>query len=120
MEFRLLGPLEIRNGESELALSGAKQRALLALLLLHANEVVSRDRLIDELWGEAREPISGHRLETQISRLRKALELDGALVTRPGGYALEVDPMRIDAHRFEQLLEQGRAGRGGSGEHEAA
>jgi DNA-binding SARP family transcriptional activator len=52
VEFPVLGPLEIREGDLTLALSGAKQRALLAVLLLHANEVVSRDRLLDELWGE--------------------------------------------------------------------
>jgi len=107
-EFRLLGPLEVRKGESVVALGGAKQRALLALLLLHANQVVSRDRLIDGLWGEGAAPGAAHRLENHMSRLRKTLELDGALATRLGGYALEVDPMRIDAYRFERLLEEGR------------
>ena len=104
----LLGPLEVRNHGSVVPIGGAKQRALLALLVLHANEVISRDRLIDELWGEAWTPSAGHRLETHVSRLRKTLELDGQLVSGRGGYALEVDPMLIDAHRFERLLEQGR------------
>ena len=89
-------------------LGGAKQRALLGMLLLHANEVVSRERLIDELWGEVWTPSAGHRLETQISRLRKTLELNGQLVSGRGGYALEVDPMLIDAYRFERPLEEGR------------
>ena len=109
VEFRLLGPVEVRIGGSVAPLGGAKQRALLALLLLHANEVVSRDRLIDELWGEVLTPSAGHRLETQISRLRKTLELNGQLVSGRGGYALEVDPMLIDACRFERLLEEGRS-----------
>ena len=89
-------------------MGGAKQRALLALLLLHANETVSRDRLIDELWGEVWTASAGHRLETHISRLRKTLELDGRLVSGRGGYVLEVDPMLIDTHVFERLLEEGR------------
>jgi YVTN family beta-propeller protein len=109
VRFLLLGPVEVRNGESVVAVGGVKQRALLALLLLHTNEPVSRDRLIDELWGEAALPGAGHRLETQISRLRKALALDGELVTRAGGYQLMVDPQLIDSHRFEQILEEGRA-----------
>jgi YVTN family beta-propeller protein len=108
VEFKLLGPVEVRIGGSVVPLSGAKQRALLAMLLLHTNEVVSRDWLIDELWGEVWTPSAGHRLETQISRLRKTLELNGQLVSGRGGYALEIDPMLIDAHRFERLVEEGR------------
>jgi YVTN family beta-propeller protein len=109
VEFKLLGPIEVRIGGAVVPVDGAKQRALLALLLLHANEVVSRDRLIDELWGEVRTPGAGHRLETQVSRLRKTLELNGQLVGGRGGYALAVDPMRIDAYRFERMLEEGRS-----------
>jgi len=119
LEFKLLGPLEVRNRGTVLALGGPKQRALLALLLLHVNEVVSRDRLIDGLWGESSPPSAGHRLETQISRLRKTLVLDGRLATRLGGYVLEVDPMRIDAYRFERLLEEGRR-QGAAGRASAA
>jgi len=119
LEFKLLGPLEVRNRDTVLALGGPKQRALLALLLLHVNEVVSRDRLIDGLWGESSPPSAGHRLETQISRLRKTLVLDGRLATRLGGYVLEVDPMRIDAYRFERLLEEGRR-QGAAGRASAA
>ncbi len=120
VEFSFLGPVEVRNHGSAVPLGGAKQRALLALLLLHANEVVSRDRLIDELWGETWTPSAGHRLETQISRLRKTLELNGQLVSGRGGYALEVDPMLIDAHRFERLLEKGRSEAAGGHAGEAA
>ena len=71
MEFRLLGPLEVREDERVIPVGGAKQRALLAILLLHANEVVSRDRLIDELWGERPPGTASHSLDHQVSRLRK-------------------------------------------------
>ena len=69
-------------------IGGAKQRALLALLLLHANEVVSRDRLIGELWGERPPGTAEHSLDHQISRLRKLLEPSDLLVTKAGGYVL--------------------------------
>lgn len=108
VEFCLLGPVEARQNGSVVSVGGAKQRALLALLLLHANEVVSRDRLIDELWGATPAPGADHRLAAQVSRLRKSLQLDGRLVSGGGGYALEVDPELIDSCRFERLLEQGR------------
>ncbi len=108
MEFRLLGPVEaLRDGRS-IALGGAKPRALLALLLLHANEVVSRDRLIDALWGDRPPGSADHSLDVQVSRLRKAFEPDELLVTRSGGYVLEVEPEAIDVRRFERLLEAGR------------
>jgi DNA-binding SARP family transcriptional activator/WD40 repeat protein len=108
LEFRLLGPLEVRNGDAVVPVGGGKQRLLLALLLLHANEVVLRDRLIDSLWGDGPIENAGHRLEMQISRLRKMLDLAEVLVARPGGYTIEVDPLRIDAHRFELLVDEGR------------
>jgi hypothetical protein len=75
VDFRVLGPLEVRemNGESR-ALGGQKQRALLAILLLHANEVVSSDRLIDELWGEAPPETAAKALQVHVSQLRKLLE----------------------------------------------
>jgi len=72
MEFRILGPLEVSDGERLVGLSGARQKALLALLLLHANEVVSQDRLIDELWGEEPSGSAGTALRVTMSRLRKA------------------------------------------------
>jgi DNA-binding SARP family transcriptional activator/ABC-type transport system substrate-binding protein len=108
MEFRLLGPVEALRDGRPVPLGGAKPRALLALLLLHVNEVVSRDRLIDELWADRAPGTAGHTLDVQISRLRKALEPDGVLVTRSGGYVLELDAEQIDVHRFERLLEEGR------------
>src|SRR5437870_3576334 len=108
MEFRLLGPLEVLRDGRSLALGGAKQRALLALLVLHADEVVSRDRLIDELWSDRSPGTAGHSLDVQISRLRKVLEPDQSLLTTAGGYVLRVDSGQIDARRFEELLEKGR------------
>jgi DNA-binding SARP family transcriptional activator/ABC-type transport system substrate-binding protein/streptogramin lyase len=108
MEFRLLGPVEaVRDGRS-LPLGGAKPRALLALLVLHANEVVSRDRLIDALWGDRAPGTAGHSLDVQISRLRKTFDPDAVLLTRSGGYVLQVEPEQIDVERFERSLEKGR------------
>jgi DNA-binding SARP family transcriptional activator len=67
VDFKLLGPLEVRDRDQAPPLGGRRQRALLAALLLHANEVVSRDRLIDQLWGEHSPEHAGHRLESQMS-----------------------------------------------------
>ena len=111
MQFRLLGPLEVEQEGRLLVLGSAKQRALLAILSLRANEVVSRDRLIDELWGE-RPPASAlHSLDVYVSRLRKTLQANGGerlLVTRAGGYLLRLEPEQLDLTRFERLLEEGR------------
>ena len=108
MEFRILGPLEVRFGERVLPLCGARQRTVLALLLLRAGEVVSSDRLIDELWGE-RPPLSGiDALQMCVSRLRKMLP-EGTVVTEGRGYRLAVAGEQIDAGRFERLAGEGRA-----------
>jgi DNA-binding SARP family transcriptional activator/DNA-binding beta-propeller fold protein YncE len=110
MYYRVLGPLEIEDHGELLPLGGAKQRALLAVLLLHANEVVPRDVLIEDLWGEHGREGSVHSLEVQVSRLRKILRTDHgeALVTRPTGYRLSVDADELDLLCFERLLEDGR------------
>ena len=110
MDFRILGPLEVADGDSLVALPGAKQRALLAILLLRVNEVVSADRLIDDLWGE-QSPDSGRTaLQVRISQLRKALGPAGeVLITRPPGYILKLDPQQFDLHRFERLVEEADA-----------
>ena len=103
MEFRLLGPVEaVRDGRS-LALGGAKPRALLGFLVIHANEVVSRDRLIEALWGDRPPGTADHSLDVQVSRLRKVFDQDDVLLTRSGGYVLEVDREQIDVHRFERM-----------------
>jgi DNA-binding SARP family transcriptional activator len=81
---------------------------LLALLLLHANKLVSRDRLIEALWPERPPGTAEHSLDVQVSRTRKALAPDEVLLTRSGGYVLQVDPEQVDARLFESLLERGR------------
>jgi DNA-binding SARP family transcriptional activator/DNA-binding beta-propeller fold protein YncE len=110
MEFRILGPLEVIDGSRTVALGGSKQRALLAILLLRANEVISRDRLIEDLWGEQAPETASTSLHGYISQLRKVLEprrgeVDHQLlITRPPGYLLRVDPEQFDLRRFERLV----------------
>ena len=110
--FRLLGPLEAAAGADVLSLGGVKQRALLAVLLLHPNEFVSREQLIDDLWGGRAPPGASHNLDSYISRLRKALRENGArespLLTRPGGYLLRLEPDQLDVATFEHLLAEGQ------------
>jgi DNA-binding SARP family transcriptional activator len=110
MEFCVLGPLEARRDGQPVALGGAKQRALLAVLLLHAGEVVSTDRLIDELWGDEPPATAPHTVQVFVSRLRKALGDGGAvLATSPPGYAIRPEPDALDLERFERLVARGRA-----------
>jgi predicted ATPase/DNA-binding SARP family transcriptional activator/class 3 adenylate cyclase len=111
MEFRILGPLEVcADGGPKLDLAG-KQKALLAVLLLHANEAVSTDRLIDALWGAEPPDTAGKALQVYVSRLRKLLEPEGRslLVTRPPGYALDLGEHELDLRRFEQLRGEAEA-----------
>ena len=115
MDFRILGPLDAHHEGREVALGGGRQRALLALLLLHLNEAVSIDRLIDELWGDAPPATGAKSVQISVSRLRKALsagtggELEELILTRERGYELRLDPTRLDSHRFERLAAEGRA-----------
>ena len=104
MEFRILGPLEVVDGDRRVVLGSSRQRTLLALLLTHANEVVSADRLIDELWGS--EPPSGapNALQYHVSQLRKALAPADAIVTQDPGYLVQVQGSELDLLRFEQLV----------------
>jgi DNA-binding SARP family transcriptional activator len=109
MEFRLLGPIEAADHDGVITLGGPRQRALLALLLLHANEVVSTDRLVDRLWAEHPPPAAGKTVAVYVSRLRKALGGD-RLVGRPPGYLLRVDRSELDLAHFERLVDEaGRA-----------
>lgn len=118
MQFGILGPLEVRDEQGVLALGKGKQRALLALLLLHANEVVSADRLIDELWGERPPASAANALQVYVSTLRKLLEPRRAagpakvLITKAPGYLLRLEPDSLDALRFERLAGEGRAALG--------
>jgi DNA-binding SARP family transcriptional activator len=107
VEFRLLGPLEAVEDDRPLALGGAKQRALLAVLLLNANQAVSSDRLIDELWGESPPATAGKIVQVYVSRLRKQLG-EARLLTRRPGYLLRVDPGELDLARFERLVAEAR------------
>ena len=111
LEFRLLGPLEVWKDGRPLRLGGERQRALLALLLLHANEVVSSDGLIDELFDGQATGTAANALQAGVSRLRRVLEEGDSsrlVVTRPPGYVLQVAPDQVDLARFERLLEEGR------------
>jgi DNA-binding SARP family transcriptional activator len=103
VEFRVLGPLEVSDDGLPIAIGGQKQRALLALLLLHANEVVSRDRLIDELWEEDPPETARTALQVHISQLRKAVGRERILTQAPG-YRAVVGPDELDLERFEQLV----------------
>src|SRR4051795_7207462 len=104
MEFRILGPLEVRDDAGVIALGGPLPRALLAMLLLHANQPVAVERLTDALWGEDASPGATPTLQVYISRLRKALGERDRLVIGPAGYLVRVLPGELDAERFERLV----------------
>jgi DNA-binding SARP family transcriptional activator len=115
MEFRILGPVEAWDGADQLDLGGPKPRALLAVLLLHANQVVSTDQLVDELWSEAPPSTARNLVQGYVSGLRQAFHQgrDGGtatsvLVTRPSGYVLRVEPGELDLDRFEGLAADAR------------
>src|SRR5262249_45173509 len=99
--------LEVRAGNRPVALGPQKQRAVLAVLLLHENRVVSRDRLIDDLWGDSPPNTAVKALHGYVSKLRKLLP-DGALLTRAHGYVLEVEAATVDLRRFERLVAEAR------------
>jgi DNA-binding SARP family transcriptional activator len=106
VEVRLLGPVQLLVDGRSVAVPAAKQRALLALLALHAGEVVAADRVVDELWGE-RPPPTAHKLvQTYVWQLRKLL--GEALRTRAPGYELAIAPEQLDRGRFEDLLARGQ------------
>jgi ABC-type transport system substrate-binding protein/DNA-binding SARP family transcriptional activator/streptogramin lyase len=117
MRFAVLGPLEVSGDRGPLPLGGRKQRLLLAALLLADGAAVSRDRLIDVLWGEAVPPSAAESLDTYVYRLRKLLGHD-RLLRDAGGYRLRVEPGELDAERFEQLV--ARAGDAADGGDQAA
>jgi YVTN family beta-propeller protein len=125
MEFRILGPLEIVDDERTLELRGPKQRALLTILLLHANQVVSQERLVEDVWGERRPETAATALHGYVSQLRKVLEsTDGRderlLVTRAPGYELRLDPEQLDLTRFERLAAKGKQALAAGAADEAA
>jgi DNA-binding SARP family transcriptional activator/tetratricopeptide (TPR) repeat protein len=116
MEFRILGPVEVWDADRSVGLGGPKARTLLAILLLQAGQVVSTDRLIDELWGERPPRTSVNVIQGLVAQLRRSLhhERDGAaagcaVTTRPPGYLLQIPPGALDLHQFEELLAEARA-----------
>jgi DNA-binding SARP family transcriptional activator/class 3 adenylate cyclase len=115
IEFAILGPLEAARNGTPIALGGPRQRAVLALLLIHANEVVPAERLIDELWGADPPAGAAHSLQVHVSALRKALEPERdpgtparVVVTRTPGYIACVGAEELDRSRFERLVGEGR------------
>jgi DNA-binding SARP family transcriptional activator/ABC-type sugar transport system substrate-binding protein len=110
VEFRILGPLEVVEDGQQVALGTLKERLVLGVLLLHANEFVSRERLIDDLWGEAPPPTARKAVNVYLSKVRKALSGAGAdpITTASGGYRLNVEPERLDASRMQVLVAEAR------------
>jgi DNA-binding SARP family transcriptional activator len=107
LSFRILGPLEVTDGQAAIALGGPRQRALLVALLLRAGRVVPTEQLVDELYGDDPPKTATTSVQNAIVALRKALGPD-VLVRRPPGYALQVEREQLDAHRFERLLADAR------------
>ena len=107
MEFRVLGPLEVVDGERAIELGGSKQRSVLAMLVLRAGRVVSTEALVDGLWGDAPPATAAKSLQVYVSRLRKALG-DEVIVTRAPGYMLDAGPDAIDVARVEALVRRAR------------
>jgi YVTN family beta-propeller protein len=106
VEFTILGPLEVRENGRTLAVRG-KQRALLACLLLEPRTALSRERLIDDLWGDEPPETAAKAVQVFAGRLRKTLP-GLPLVTRGTAYVLDIDPAQVDRHVFERHLDAGR------------
>jgi len=102
-DFRILGPLEVLLDGTPAPLGGARQKAVLAVLLLHANESVSVERLIDNVWEDEPPETARNVLQSYVSQLRKLLGAD-VIRMRGQGYTLEIDPERLDLHRFQRLV----------------
>ncbi|MGH9274317.1 MAG: BTAD domain-containing putative transcriptional regulator, partial [Acidimicrobiales bacterium] len=111
ISVRILGPIEIERGGRLIELSGRRERAVIALLLVNAGQVVSLDRMTEDLWDGAPPASAVTTLRAHVSRVRKALAdggVDDLLVTRDAGYSLRVDALRIDATEFEEHATEGR------------
>ena len=107
MQARILGPFQLDEGGRRIPVEGARQRAVLVSLVLHANEVVPSEQLLMDLWGEDSPRSAANSLQAAISRLRRALPA-GRLVTRAPGYALRIFPEELDVSQFDQLVTEGR------------
>lgn len=115
MEFRILGPMEVLDGTRRVDLPAGRGRVLLALLVLHASEAVTAERLIDELWGEHPPATAGTVVQGLVSRLRKELEPGrgkgeppALLQTVGSGYRLAIEAEEVDADRLKRLLDEAR------------
>lgn len=109
LELKVLGPLEVRRNGEALALGGARQRSLLALLLLHRNEVVSRERLIDAVWGERPPATAVNALQVAVHGLRKLLG-SNRVRSHHGGYELVVEPGELDLDELERVADRAHSG----------
>jgi DNA-binding SARP family transcriptional activator/tetratricopeptide (TPR) repeat protein len=112
MEFKILGPLEVVEGDRQISLGGRKPRALLAVLILRRRQIVAIDELIEAVWGNDPPKTADHSVQVYVSDLRKALgATDGSaiVVRRDPGYSLDVPETMVDLHRFEGLRGRGRA-----------
>ncbi len=108
----MLGPLEVVRGSEGVELGSTKQRAVLTALILHANQVVSADALIEAVWGGSPPASAAHALQVYVSEIRRRLgsdEATGLLLTRAPGYLLRVGPDQLDSDRFENMVAEGRA-----------
>ena len=108
MDFRILGPLEVRDGDREVRLRGGKERALLALLLVNVNRTLAIDRIVDGLWGDDVPETAQKMVQIYVSHLRKVLPADMPR-TRPPGYALVLEHEQLDLHRFDTAVAEARA-----------
>jgi DNA-binding SARP family transcriptional activator len=108
MDFGILGPLEVRRDGVRIEVPGTRQRAVLAVLLLSANQVVSSERLLNDVWGEDLPSAGTTALRVRVSQLRGALAPDGDVIaTRSPGYVINLEPDQLDVHRFERRLREG-------------
>ncbi len=107
MQVRILGPFQLEDGGRQITVGGVRQRAVLAGLVLNANEVIPSEQLLVELWGEDAPLSAANALQAAISRLRRLLA-SGRLTTTARGYMLRLFPAELDAAQFEQLIFEGR------------
>jgi DNA-binding SARP family transcriptional activator len=111
MQFRILGALEAGTGDAQVELGPHKQRAVLAILLIHVGQIVPSDRLIDLLWGENAPRTAAHSIQIYVSELRKAIEPIARrplIITRQPGYQLDATSESVDAWQFEKLVSEGK------------